>query len=238
MNKIAIITGGSKGLGYYLVKSYCEKDFNVISIARTKPSFKHKNLLANVAFDMTTDIDDLIIILRSYLEGNIDEIVLINNAGTLGRITTLDKLIASEISKTIQLNLTTPMVLSSFIIKNFTEVKTTIFNISSGAAVKAYYGWSVYCATKSGLELATKTIAKEQEKNNNFAVFCINPGIMDTQMQTQIRNSKKEDFIEIERFKNFKEENLLINPEIIANKIANLEIRNYDSGITIDVKSI
>jgi len=239
--KLAIITGGSKGLGLALVKTYCKKGFQVITISRSKSSFIHTNLLAKITFDLS-EIEKLNLLENKLFNlidvKTIQEVILINNAGTLGNIKTNENNTIHNINKTINLNLTAPIALTAILTKRFKNTKTSVYNISSGAAIKAYYGWTNYCATKAGLALATKTIALEQEKNSTFEIYSIVPGIIDTAMQTEIRKSKKTDFKQVERFVQLKEDNLLVAPEIVAKKIYNIRGKKYKSGTTINVKDI
>lgn len=239
--KLAIITGGSKGLGLALVKTYCNNGFQIITISRSKSNFTHQNLLAKITFDLS-EIKKFNLLENKIFNllniKTIQEVILINNAGTLGSIKTNENNTIQDINKTINLNLTAPITLTAIVTKKFKNTKTSVYNISSGASVKAYYGWTNYCATKTGLELATKTIALEQEKNSTFEIYSIIPGIIDTDMQTEIRKSKKIDFEQIERFIQLKKENLLIAPDVVANKIYNIKNKNYKSGTTIDIKDL
>jgi benzil reductase ((S)-benzoin forming) len=51
--KLTIITGGSRGLGYFLVKEYAKNGYKVISISRNKIDFTHANLILNIEFDLS-----------------------------------------------------------------------------------------------------------------------------------------------------------------------------------------
>ncbi len=220
--KIAIITGESRGLGYSLVKTYCNTDYKVISIARNIIDFTPKNYITHIQFDLS-DIENFTLLqkeLQKYFIHTITEIVLINNAGDLGKVTTVKNLKAKEIDQNIG-------------IKQFKNTKTTIYNISSGASLKPYYDWVNYYSSKTGIEIATKTIAIEQEENSSFTIYSINPGVMDTNMQKQIRKSKKKDFKQIERFISLKEKKQLVDSSIIADKIISIEGKNYKNGSTI-----
>lgn len=100
-------------------------------------------------------------ILESINPYAVNRIILINNAGTLGEIGTLDKSAVSDIQSTIQLNIISPFVLNSILLrktKSWNCLKK-IINISSGAAVKAYFGWSLYCASKAAIDMMTKVVA-------------------------------------------------------------------------------
>ncbi len=106
--------------------------------------------------------------------------------------------------------------------------KKTIINISSGAGIKAYQGWSAYCASKAAIDMLTKVTALE---NKDYAVLGIRPGIVATNMQKQIRNTDKKDFIIVDRFVELYENKQLSNPLEVAQKIYKITIKNkFNSG--------
>ncbi|OJH10632.1 hypothetical protein FPG87_02165 [Flavobacterium psychrophilum] len=112
-----------------------------------------------------------------------------------------------------------------------------IINISSGAAVKPYYGWSLYCASKAAIDMMTKAVAVEQETiKNRTKIIAIYPGVVDTDMQFQIRKSSLENFIDIQRFIDLKESNSLINIETIGQEIFKIDaLENYPNGAILNV---
>jgi benzil reductase ((S)-benzoin forming) len=242
--KVVIITGGSKGLGLAMVEAYCKKGFKVISIARTIPSFEHPNLYT-VTFDLSKveSYSELECKLENVLPPlfSVRELTLINNAGILGDIAPIDKCTTESIDITIRTNLTAPLLLSAMFVKKIKSSRTslTIYMLSSGAAITPYHGWTAYCASKSGLELAVKTIALEQINNSNFKILSLNPGVMDTTMQDKIRSSSVENFAQIDRFIQLKDENLLPKPAEIANKIIQIEkLNKFKSGESVSLKAL
>ena len=50
-------------------------------------------------------------------------------------------------------------------------------------------------------------------------MFCCDPGLVDTKMQKEIRNSTEKEFPEVKRFKGFKDDGHLVSPNIVANRI-------------------
>ena len=241
--KLAIITGGSRGLGKSLVNVFCVKGFDLVSIARGEKALNHKKILKHIRQDIS-DLDKIqklfkqieeIISQKAY-----DEIVLINNAGIIGDIKRVGNLKKEAISKTINTNLVAPIYISSEFLKLIKkDIKVRILNISSGAGIKPYYGWSLYCSSKAGMEMFSKVLAKEAARNNNFKTICIKPGIIDTDMQFQIRNSKEVDFEDVNRFRELKSDNKLYSPDFAASKIFDLyKLDKYISGDSIDVRDI
>ncbi|RZJ74455.1 MAG: SDR family NAD(P)-dependent oxidoreductase, partial [Flavobacterium sp.] len=104
------------------------------------------------------------------------------------------------------------------------KAKKSIINISSGAALKPYFGWSVYCSTKAALNMLTQTLAVEQaEEKNGVKVLAIAPGVVDTDMQVEIRNSNKADFKDLDRFVALKEEDGLNDAATVGAKIFEMD---------------
>ncbi|SDZ86876.1 SDR family NAD(P)-dependent oxidoreductase [Psychroflexus halocasei] len=237
---IVIITGGSKGIGRALVDHYVAQNYKVYSLSRSHE--KHEKF-TQVSVDLT-DISAAEHIFESVLaeirDLEVSSLSLINNAGRLGDIKHLENLKPEDISKSIQLNVTSAFLLSSLFIEFGEKYSCTkkILNISSGAASSAYAGWSVYCASKAAIDMLTSTIAIEQKnKENPVYSYGIRPGVVDTEMQTQIRNTDAEDFENVEKFKELKENDQLYKPEYVAQRI--FDILNSDqmkSGETIDLR--
>ena len=95
--------------------------------------------------------------------------------------------------------------------------RKVVASISSGAALKGYAGWSLYCATKAGLEGFVRALALEQQPEPHpLLAVSIDPGVVDTQMQALIRTMSKRDFPEVERFIRRKNEGGLSAPSRVA----------------------
>jgi benzil reductase ((S)-benzoin forming) len=100
MANIAIITGGSKGIGLALADKYLENNYQVFSIARSK--IAKKNNLHNYSCDLSDPIagvNTLQEILKQIDFNSLTSIVLINNAGSLGDISNIENNTAISIEK-------------------------------------------------------------------------------------------------------------------------------------------
>jgi benzil reductase ((S)-benzoin forming) len=243
MTKFAIITGGSKGIGNALALKLKSENFTVFSLARSKNNnLTNEEQIICDLYNTTDAKNTLVKLLGGIIKSNPTEILLINNAGTLSDVDRLENVLAKSIEDAIKLNLTIPTLLSSVFIKELENIncKKTIINISSGAATNPYYGWSIYCTTKAGIDMLTKVIAVEQVSSKNpVKVLAIYPGVVDTNMQTEIRSKNKTQFNNIERFIELKEQNLLSSPQEAATNI--LKVYHNDSlpnGTVIDVRNV
>ena len=193
MKKVLIITGGSKGIGNGIISAYLANGYHIISISRTMNEKLSGKGVIQIALDLTETnkiTEQFQEIFELLTAAEIAKITLINNAGSLGQIGPLETLETARILEAVNLNTITPMLTSAAFV-NLTKdwkAKKTIINISSGAAQKPYFGWSVYCSTKAGLDMLTKTLAIEQlEVENGVKVLAVAPGVVDTDMQVEIR---------------------------------------------------
>ncbi|WP_395057277.1 SDR family NAD(P)-dependent oxidoreductase [Flavobacterium sp.] len=242
MKKHLIITGGNKGIGSGIVSAYKNSGYQIISIARTlNPSDEYKEV-TQIVLDLiiTEDLENAFSqILNAIDKDAVERIVFINNAGTLGKIGRLENNSVSDIQSIIQINTITPFLLTSVFLKETQNWNCSkkIINISSGAAVKPYYGWSLYCASKAAIDMMTKAVAVEQETiENGTKIVAIYPGVVDTDMQTQIRKSKIENFADLQRFIDLKESNSLVSIETIGKEIFEIDrLENYPNGAVLNV---
>lgn len=242
MEKIVIITGGSKGIGHGIAEVYHKNGYRVISISRT--TLKKEYAVEQYPCDLTDlqQLEKTITEIFSHLDkANTSILTLFNNAGSLGTVNTLENISAENISNTIQINLTAPLVVSSLFIK-FTkgwDCKKRIINISSGAAINPYGSWAMYCSTKAGLDMLTKVVAKEQKKiKNGVKITSVYPGVVDTDMQEEVRNTSKENFKSVQRFIDFYEKGALATPKQVAEQIYELDMNGkLKNGKIIDVRN-
>ncbi|RDI41389.1 (S)-benzoin forming benzil reductase [Falsibacillus pallidus] len=232
--KTAVITGASRGLGFGIAKNMLEEGIGVITISRNEnieiKELANKNGLSYNHFqcDLSSEKDVVETFGKAAsiaFSSGIEKVYLFNNAGTVEPIETVGSLPVEEVGFSVQTNLIAPILISNIFLHHSKESKipADIVNVSSGAGEKPYQGWSVYCSTKAGLNMFTKTAALEQEQaGTNNKIIAYSPGIMDTNMQGTIRSSSQEAFHDIDRFKKFKENGDLRHPDVVAGAIVNL----------------
>lgn len=234
-----IITGASKGIGAALSKNLAEEGHAVIGISRTVPESWPGIQLFPFDLANSEGVPSLMKEIIEVLPNGVNSITLINNAGTVEPIGFASHLEPQDVSQSIALNLTAPMVLSNSFLKELKAKKTVkrIINISSGAGRKAYKGWSAYCTAKAGLDHFSVCL---DEENNDTKVVSVAPGIIDTGMQERIRESKKEEFPLIEHFKDYKEKGVLSTPDDTAHKLIKMWRReDFDSlPVILDLRDI
>lgn len=236
---LLILTGHSKGLGRAILDSYLQKDeFEIIAISRTKLGLENANLT-----EISLDFGELDVLENElsnlFPSDEFQEIILINNAGWIGEIKPVGSLQVKEMRTQINVNLLAPMYLTNAFVSAYkdSKAKKIICNISSGAASKPMEGWGGYCSTKAAIAMFTMVAAKENS-NSHFRFFSVAPGIVDTQMQEEIRQADELDFPQIERFKSYKVNGDLSSPELVASKITYLlEHENEFQEVIQDVRN-
>ena len=237
---VLIITGGSKGIGQGIAEYYSSKDYLVYSLSRTKSGLSPIEEVEVDVTDLELACKKLNYILHKIDFSVVEKITFINNAGRLGKISNLGNLEPSDIELSIKLNTTVPLVLSNAFINATKDLDTEkqIINISSGAAVSPYAGWSVYCTSKAAIDMMTKTIATEQsDVKNGVKCVSIYPGVVDTNMQDQIRSTSVSDFKNVERFKELKSSNQLYDPSFVGQRIYELDHEGVlQNGDIIDIR--
>ncbi len=242
MHNILIVTGGSKGIGKALIQKYQQEKYTVFSLARTIIDIQNVTQTSVDLSNFKEAKDAFQMLLDEIKKLEILSVTLVNNAGRLGTIANLENITSDDLQESILINTTIPLLFSGLFIRSLSlfNCKKQIINISSGAAKKPYEGWSVYCSSKAALDMTTATIAEEQKNiANGVKCFGIRPGVVDTNMQSQIRTTEASNFKNVQRFIDLKNNNELYSPEYVAERIYNLDISNkLVNGETIDLREV
>jgi benzil reductase ((S)-benzoin forming) len=182
MANLAIITGTSRGLGKALKQEFERVGWRVAELNRP-------------AFDLSAiDVEKLDLTLKSLRSEDFDRVVFVNNAATQA-IAAAASFGAAEISREITVNVTSPIIAITRFLRSFPNGE--IANVTSAAATKAVPHWSLYCAAKAALDGYIRAVEAE-----GWRVFNLNPGVIDTDMQAQIRDTEfpgVQDFIVLKR---------------------------------------
>lgn len=228
--EVAIITGGSRGLGAALCAEYQNRGWAVIEFSRAAPHPFSVELDLADARRTAALLDGA---LSSVAEADIDEVVVVSNAAVLGPVGPLERAEPAAIERHLAVNVTAPALLVRAFATRFQEhdCPKTFVNISSGAASKGYAGWSLYCASKAATDNLVRAVALEQQmRAQPIRAFNVNPGVMDTDMQTLVRSADIEDFPELERYLRLKSEGRLAAPGRVAGAIADLVASRPEPG--------
>jgi benzil reductase ((S)-benzoin forming) len=210
------ITGTSSGIGKALAEEILKDETNwVVGLSR-------RNVINHARY--AHHYLDLSIIeeVKRYEFPRLDEakqLVLINNSGQIGDIKRIGTADNDAIDNLFKVNLIAPAILMNLYMQCYMNhnAERIVLNVSSGAANYPIDSWAPYCSSKAGLDHLTRTIHEEQKITQwGIKVYSIAPGIVDTEMQSEIRSSNSEDFSRYDDFVRLKEQNELTSPEAVA----------------------
>jgi len=235
------ITGTSRGIG----KAFAElllKDKNnfVYGISRSS-SIKSKNYEHN---ELDLSNTDKVKEFEFPAFDDAESITLINNSAASMEVKHMGNLSSGNIADVYNVNLISPSLLMNNYLNKYQDTicKKIILNISSGAAHRAIESWSVYCAAKAGLAMISDVADLEQKLKhpaNPVRIFSFGPGVVNTEMQTKLRNVSPEDFSLVDKFIEFYEKNQLAEPEDIAVKLFQIiQTPEKYEKVAISVKDI
>lgn len=146
--------------------------------------------------------------------------VLINNAGLLSPVARVGDQSNAEIIQSVMANVGAVLVLTNaFVAATAGCQDRRIIQVSSGAARSPYVGWSVYCATKAALDHHARCLSLEQP--DHLRVVSLAPGVIDTDMQAQVRAAELAQFPMRAKFEQLKTSGALAQPQQVAQTMIN-----------------
>jgi len=188
-SKVAIITGGSRGIGKSICETFAKNGCNVAftynnskeSAEALAKELNGSGLKAKAYKSDASNFDDATKLVEDVLVdfGKID--ILVNNAG-IKKDNLLMRMEKSDFDSVINTNLSSVFNLTKASIKTFIKQRNgSIINISSVVGVKGNAGQSNYSASKAGIIGFSKSIALELG-SRNIRSNVIAPGFIETDM--------------------------------------------------------
>lgn len=248
-----VITGHSRGLGAALAENFLQRGFAVLGLAR-RPNPELVALEARAAArpecvgkfrQLAIDLADTAALL-TWLDGPTlrdflapaQAVYLINNAGLLQPVGPLGSQNGAALARNVAVNLTAPMLLANaFPAAAPSGVDCRILHISSGVGRRPCAGWSVYAATKAALDHHARSAALDNLATLRIA--SIAPGVIDTDMQAEIRTSDPAHFPLLPQFHALKRDGLLSSPADCAEKLARyMTSAGFSSGDVLDLREM
>jgi NAD(P)-dependent dehydrogenase (short-subunit alcohol dehydrogenase family) len=140
----------------------------------------------------------------------------------------------------MRVDLEAPMLLAGAFLRATAAWTTTrrILNISSGLGRRAMASQAAYCAAKAGMDHFTRCVALEQAALPHGARICsLAPGVIDTDMQVQLRGADASSFPDRGNFVGLKDKGMLSSPQDAARKVlAFLQRADFGSNPVADVR--
>ena len=186
-DKVAIVTGGSKGIGAAIARHLADAGAAVVvNYASSKEGADR--VVAEItsrggrAIAVQANVAKQVEIERLFAEtkkafGRLD--ILVNNAG-IYEFSPLEEVTEEHFHKQFDLNVLGLILASREAAKHFDSAGGSIVNISSGASTLTPANASVYSATKAAVDAVTRSLAKELGPRN-IRVNSINPGMVETE---------------------------------------------------------
>ena len=241
-----IVTGASSGLGFALAASV-PFSARVVGISRSgpPPGTPIEQITADLSDPdswprVASEVESMILEVRPTRS------VFIHSAGTLTPISHVAEADTAAYTRNVLLNSAAGQVLG----KAYLEALTTMHSpdgspgihdlvmISSGAASNAYPGWAAYGAGKAALDHWVRAVGLEQKIRGGVRVSAIAPGVLDTPMQAEIRESGETDFPDVERFRRLKSDGNLVSPEDAADRMWQLIEAGLETGSVVDLRNL
>lgn len=171
---------------------------------------------------------------------NFASATLINNAGMIPRIGPLREADAPDLAQALRVGLEAPMLLTAAFLRATQGWSATrkVLNISSGLGRRAMASQAGYCAAKAGLDHFTRCLALEEAQKPDGAKVCaLAPGVIDTDMQVQLRGADATAFPDQARFIALQSGGQLSSPaEAAAQVLAFLARADFGSQPVADVR--
>jgi benzil reductase ((S)-benzoin forming) len=216
---LAIVTGTSSGIGAAVASQLAAAGWDVVGIARRPTPLQHpryQHLSVDLS-DLTTASQTIEARIAPLLGATPSRVALVNNAARAGALGPLQHVAPGELLTTATLNLATPLWLMGFVLRHAPVTATIrIINVSSAAAVQPIPGLSAYCSSKAALRMAGMVLAQELESpggsvpSRDVAILSYEPGVVDTEMQTEARSYSEREFPWVGLFKGFKQGGMLV----------------------------
>lgn len=242
-----IVTVSSRGLGEALVAQLLQPGHVVLGMARQQNStLRDLAVQRGASFTQwAVDLADPALAaqrLGEWLSSQApaDSATLINNAGVVSTPAPLGQAPLAELQTVLRVGLEAALLLSAAFVQatDAWAGPRRVLNISSGLGRRAMAGSAAYCAAKAGMDQFSRALALEQVLRPNPArVSSVAPGVVDTDMQAQLRGADVALFPDQARFAQLHAEGQLLSPQACAQALlARLHRADFGDEPTGDVR--
>jgi benzil reductase ((S)-benzoin forming) len=248
-NHLTLLTGASRGMGLAMAQQLLKRGSTLVCIARhSNPELEALAKTAGATLDQwqldLSQGEQAANNLQAWLKAQGAEAfasaTLINNAGMIPRIAPLSASDTVELATALRVGLEAPMQLTAAFLgatDNWT-IPRKVLNISSGLGRRAMASQAAYCAAKAGMDHFTRCVALDEALKPHGAKVCsLAPGVIDTDMQVQLRGADPAAFPDRENFANLKTGGQLTSPaDAAARVLAWLERADFGANPVADVR--
>jgi benzil reductase ((S)-benzoin forming) len=249
MTHLTVLTGASRGMGLAMARQLLAAGHDLLCISRktSEPLAQEAARAGRQCEQWPQDLaraESAAARLHTWLQGQdsarLASVTLINNAGLIPRVAPLEEIPAEQLAETLRVDLEAPMLLAAAFLGATAgwRVPRRILNISSGLGRREMASQAAYCAAKAGMDHFSRCVALEQAKLANGARICsLAPGVIDTDMQVQLRSADADRFPDKGNFVGLKDKGMLTSPDEAARRVlAFLERPDFGSSPVADVR--
>lgn len=234
--QLTILTGASRGMGLAMARQLLRPGQRLLCLSRqvnealAQEATQQGAALEQWSQDLA-DTTDAAARLEHWLRGldtnGLASATLINNAGMIPRIGPLDACPPDELSRALRVGLEAPMQLTAAFLRATGawvdagwRGPRKVLNVSSGLGRRAMAAQAPYCAAKAGLDHFTRCSAlDEAQRPHGARLVSLAPGVIDTDMQVQLRAGDPSAFPDRQRFVDLQRLGQLSSPEDAASKL-------------------
>jgi NAD(P)-dependent dehydrogenase (short-subunit alcohol dehydrogenase family) len=188
-SKVAMISGGTKGLGAALARRFAAEGAAVSICARSADELasvvREIEATGGRALGVVADVsseDDVNAWVARTLDsfGRVD--IMVNNASMLGERVPIEDYSADVWRQVVEVNLTGAFLFAKSVIPELRQTRGSMIHVSSGVGDHGRPMWGAYCASKNGLEALSEMLAGELEADG-IRSNAVDPGSMRTTMR-------------------------------------------------------
>ena len=248
---LTILTGASRGMGRAMAEQLLQADALLLCISRqTNIALAEQAQRAGAALlQWPLDLADGATAsaqLRQWLAqqdpATLASATLINNAGVIPALVPLSDSDPVALAQALRVGLEAPMQLTAAFLgatRSWT-VPRKVLNISSGLGRRAMASQAAYCAAKAGMDHFTRCVALDEAQLAHGAKVCsLAPGVIDTDMQVQLRSADATQFPDLGSFAGLHAQGQLSSPEDAARRVlAYLARADFGKDAVGDVRGI
>jgi NAD(P)-dependent dehydrogenase (short-subunit alcohol dehydrogenase family) len=256
--RLVILTGASRGLGAALAEQLLTPGTVMLCLSRGR----HPTLAARAAAvqvrleewprdlaDSVTVADEVEAWLRTFDAKRFDQAVLINNAGVISTVGPSDGSTSVELASALRVGLEATILLTAAFLRatGGWRADRRVLNISSGLGRRAMAGSAIYGAAKAGMDHYSRVVALDEahraevagEKRLAARIVSLAPGVIDTDMQAQLRAAASAGFPSKAYFEQQHAQGLLVSAQETASRIlAYLARDDFGSNPVADIRLV